>query len=210
MIIGSTLHEAIVSIAEDIYKPYPTDDAIAAKAAKSLLHSDAPLGTILEMVAASHTEFPELSSAERLVRVSTDAGFRGMAVHQSELRAQAGGAPVYAYECRWRTPCYGGKWAIHAIDVPAVFGITHYGTAWDLKDSDAQRTADDKAGLFGNVQRRMMEAWVTFARTGNPSTATLPWPAYDLTSRATMTFDGESKVEINPRPLLRRVAAPIF
>jgi para-nitrobenzyl esterase len=210
MIIGSTLHEAIVIIADDIYEPYPTDDAIAAKAVKSLLHSDAPIGTIAELVAASHTELPELSPAERLVRVSTDAGFRGMAVHQSELRVRAGGAPVYAYECRWRTPCYGGKWAIHAIDVPAIFGFTHYGTAWDRKDTDAQRIADDKAGLFANVQRRMMEAWATFARTGNPSTSTLQWPAYDLTSRATMTFDGESKVAINPRPLLRRVAAQIF
>lgn len=210
MIIGTTLHEAIVIIADDIYKPFPTDDAIAAKAVKSILESDAPIGTISELVAASHTELPELSPAERLVRVATDASFRGMAVHQSELRVQSGGAPVYSYECRWRTPCYGGKWAIHAIDVPAIFGHTHYGTAWDGKDNDAQRTADDKAGLFGNVQRRMIEAWATFARTGNPSTSTLQWPAYDLTSRGTMTFDGESKVETNPRPLLTRIAARIF
>lgn len=210
MIIGTTLHEAIGFIADDIFKPYTTDGAIAAKAVKSLIHSDAPIGTMIEMVGASRTELPELSPAERLVRVATDAGFRGAAVQQCELRAKSGDAPVYSYECSWRTPCFGGKWAIHAIDVPAVFGFTHYGTAWDLKDTDAQRIADDKAGLFGNVQRRMMEAWATFARTGSPSTPALAWPAYDLTSRATMTFDGESRVENDPRPLLRGVAAQIF
>jgi para-nitrobenzyl esterase len=163
-----------------------------------------------ELVVASHKDMPDLSPAERLVRVATDAGFRGAAVHQSELLAQSGGAPVYAYECRWRTPCYGGKWAPHGVDVPAVFGHLHYGVTYDGKDSDAQRNAADKAGLYAQVQRRMLEAWVAFAWTGNPSTPTLQWPAYDLTSRATMAFDGESKVENNPRPSLTSAAARIF
>jgi para-nitrobenzyl esterase len=210
MIIGSNLDESIVWVGEDIHKPYPTDEAIAAKAIKSTLITDVPISTMAELVAASHRDLPELSPGERLVRVATDAGFRGAAVHQSELRARSGGAPVYSYECRWRTPCYGGKWALHGIDVPAVFGHTHYGIAYDGKDSDAQRTAADKAGLWINVQRRMLEAWAAFARSGNPSTPTLQWPAYDLTSRATMTFDGESKAENDPRPSLTRVAAQIF
>lgn len=107
-------------------------------------------------------------------------------------------------------PCYGGMWAVHSVDVPAVFGHLHYGVAYDGKDSDAQRNAADKAGLWVQVQRRMLEAWTAFAWTGNPSTATLQWPAYDLTSRATMVFDGESKVENNPRPSLTHAAASIF
>jgi para-nitrobenzyl esterase len=210
MIIGSNLDEGIVWVGEDIHKPYPTDEAIAAKAIKSTLISDVPISTMVELVAASHRDLPELSPGERLVRVATDAGFRGTAVHQSELRARSGGAPVYSYECRWRTPCYGGKWALHGVDVPAAFGHTHYGIAYDGKDSDAERTAADKAGLWVQVQRRMLEAWAAFARSGNPSTPTLQWPAYDLTSRATMAFDGESKVENDPRPSLTRVAAQIF
>jgi para-nitrobenzyl esterase len=56
----------------------------------------------------------------------------------------------------------------------------------------------------------MLEAWASFAWTGNPSTATLEWPAYDLASRATMAFDGESRVENNPRPMLTRAAACLF
>jgi para-nitrobenzyl esterase len=219
MIIGTNLDETIGWIGEDIHKPYPTDDAIAAAAIKAARFVDIPLGIMAEfvptvamaaLVAASHKELPEFSPAERLVRVSTDACFRAAAIHQSELRVQSGGAPVYSYECRWRTPCYGGKWAPHGIDVPAVFGHTHYSVAWDGKDSDAQRTAADKAGLFVQVQRRMLEAWAAFARTGNPSTPTLQWPAYDLNSRTTMAFDGESKVEKNPRPLLTLAAAQIF
>ena len=210
MIIGSNLDEGIVWVGDAINNPYPTDESIAAKAIKSTLITDVPISTMVELVAASHKDLPNLSPGERLVRVATDAGFRGAAVHQSEIRARSGGAPVYSYECRWRTPCYGGKWAPHGVDVPAVFGHLHYGIAYDGRDSDAQRNAADKAGLWLQVKRRMLEAWAAFAWTGNPSTPTLKWPAYDLTSRGTMTFDGESKVENNPRPSLTRAAAQIF
>ena len=219
MIIGTNLDETIGWIGDDIHKPYPTDDAIAAAAIKAARFVDIPLGVTAEfvppgtmagLVAASHQELPDLSPPERLVRVSTDACFRAAAIHQSELRLQSAGAPVYAYECRWRTPCYGGKWAPHGIDVPAVFGHTHYGVAWDGKDNGAQRTAADKAGLWVHVQRRMLEAWAAFAWTDNPSTPALQWPAYDLNSRTTMAFDGVSGVEKNPRWLSTVAAASIF
>lgn len=210
MIIGSNLDESIVWIGDDVHKPFPTDEAIAAKAARSTLITDVPIGTMTELVAASRKDLPALSPGERLVRVATDAGFRGAAVHQCELVSQSGGAAVYSYECRWRTPCYGGMWALHGVDVPAVFGFLHYGIAFDGKDSDVKRAAADKAGLWGQVQQRMLKAWVAFARSGDPSTPTLKWPTYGLTSRATMVFDGESKVENDPRPSLTRVAAAIF
>ena len=42
----------------------------------------------------------------------------------------------------------------------------------------------------------MMDAWIAFARTGNPNTDSLPeWPAYDKDTRATMFIGPECKVE---------------
>jgi para-nitrobenzyl esterase len=210
MIVGSNLDEGIVWVGDDVHNPYPTDEAIAAKAIKSTLLTDVPISTMAEVVAASHKDLPNLTPGERVVRVATDAGFRGTAVHQSELLAQSGSAPVYVYECCWRTPCYGGKWAPHGVDVPPVFGHLHYDVAYDGRDSDALRNAADKDGLYPQVVRRMVDAWVAFAWTGNPSTPGLSWPAYDLASRATMVFDGESKVENDPRPTITRAAAQIF
>ena len=219
MIIGTNLDETIGWIGEDIHKPYPTDDAIIAAAIQAARFVDIPLGimagsvpsaTMATLVAASHRELPGLAPAERLVRVSTDACFRAAAIRQSELRVQSGDAPVYSYECRWRTPCYGGEWAPHGIDVPAVFGHSHYGVAWDGKDNDEERAAADKCGLWAQVQRRMLDAWAAFAWNGNPSTSTLAWPKYDLDLRSTMAFDGASRVEPNPRPLSAAAAAPTF
>jgi para-nitrobenzyl esterase len=53
---------------------------------------------------------------------------------------------------------------------------------------------------------QMSEAWLAFARTGNPAIATLPdWPAYDAGRRATMVFDLESKLVDDPYPGVRKV-----
>jgi para-nitrobenzyl esterase len=46
----------------------------------------------------------------------------------------------------------------------------------------------------------MRDAWLSFARSGNPAHSGLePWPAYDATRCATMILDRESRVENAPR-----------
>ena len=45
----------------------------------------------------------------------------------------------------------------------------------------------------------MSEAWVSFARTGDPGHAGLPsWPAVTSSERATMIFDNECQVINDP------------
>ena len=51
---------------------------------------------------------------------------------------------------------------------------------------------------------RVMDAFVRFARTGNPG-----WPAYDLAKRQTMIFDTESRVENDPRKWERELFARV-
>ena len=60
---------------------------------------------------------------------------------------------------------------------------------------DPQRLAD-----------QMSEAWLAFARTGEPATPALPdWPAYDPGRRATMVFNLESRVVEDPYAKVRKV-----
>ncbi len=42
------------------------------------------------------------------------------------------------------------------------------------------------------------DAWIAFAHTGDPSTARLPWRAYDLEKRTTMLFDETSRAASDP------------
>ena len=44
-----------------------------------------------------------------------------------------------------------------------------------------------------------MDAWLAFARTGDPSTDALAWPGHDATTRPTMVFDVSSRPEDAPR-----------
>jgi len=46
---------------------------------------------------------------------------------------------------------------------------------------------------------KVSDAWLAFARAGNPSTTKLPaWPPYDAGKRATMVFDDVSAVAEDP------------
>ena len=56
----------------------------------------------------------------------------------------------------------------------------------------------DIAAVEG-LSANMMEAWLAFARTGDPSHEGIgSWPAYDAESRPTMIFDAESRLEMDP------------
>ena len=45
----------------------------------------------------------------------------------------------------------------------------------------------------------MSDAWIAFAKTGNPNTPALPqWPQYTTGNRATMIFDTNPVVLVDP------------
>jgi para-nitrobenzyl esterase len=74
----------------------------------------------------------------------------------------------------------GALGACHALEIPFVFGNL------DLE------TMDRFAGSGPAAQRlsdQMADAWVSFARTGDPNHSGIPdWPTYDRSRRATMEF----------------------
>jgi para-nitrobenzyl esterase len=210
MLVGTTLDEQVGWIGGDIDKQYPNDEAMAAAAIKGLRFTSSatgatpPLNVMMEIIAATRKELPDLSMAERLVRVSSDASYRAAAIHQGELRVQRGGAPLYFYELRWRSPQrFAGLWAPHGADLPIVFGSNR---SFD----DFPMAPVGKEQQYEVFQRLVMSAWAAFARSGNPSTPELQWPAYDLTSRPTMILDGVSKVENDPRPLIRKATEQMY
>ena len=52
----------------------------------------------------------------------------------------------------------------------------------------------------------MSDALLRFARTGDPSGGGIgQWPRYDLSSRATMIFDAQNRVENDPRKVEREM-----
>lgn len=131
---------------------------------------------------------------------ATTAGrsWRG-AVIEAELRAQQG-APVYAYELDYRSPLDGGRYgAMHTMDIPLVFDNISQPGSLTGSDASAQKVAD-----------RMSDAFIAFARNGDPNHAGLPqWRPYELSARSTMLFDVECKLADDPRGGERRLFAQV-
>jgi para-nitrobenzyl esterase len=134
---------------------------------------------------------------DRFNAFMTDRVFTMPAIRM--LEAQGAFAPVYGYRFDWSSRLLGGiMGSCHAIELGFVFGT--YNTKLAGAFFGTGPTADALA-------RTMMQAWTTFARTGNPSSgSTGPWTQYDTESRTTMIFgDGRHRTEQDPNRA-RRIA----
>jgi para-nitrobenzyl esterase len=86
--------------------------------------------------------------------------------------------------------------ALHTVEIPFVFGILD---TKDIADGGIEINEESK-----QLAKNVMDAWVAFARTGNPNHDDLPlWPPYDLDERATMILGIKSSIVQDPMNELR-------
>jgi len=127
---------------------------------------------------------PDLYSA-----MQTDKEYRYPTMRLGELQAQLT-PDTYAYLFTWnKSPVMGGALgAFHGIDVPFQFRL-----------DDNWFCPEARAGAE-TLSRKIQDAWLAFARTGNPSHTNLPsWIPYDANRRATMILDEICQVQDAPR-----------
>jgi para-nitrobenzyl esterase len=143
--------------------------------------------------------YPKYSATE-VFFAATTAGrsWRG-AVIEAELRAEQG-SPVFAYQLNYRSPLENGRYgAMHTMDIPLVFDNIAQPESRTGTDANAQKAAD-----------QMSEAFLAFARSGNPAHAGIPeWRPYELPVRSTMVFDVQSQLVDDPRGEERKLFAKV-
>jgi para-nitrobenzyl esterase len=131
---------------------------------------------------------PSATPSELYFLIASDHRYGAPAMKIAERRAALGRGPVYLYYFRWETPFEGGRLkSPHTIEIPFVF--------------DNVQTSRLTAGATGAqaLADRVSDAWIAFARGGDPNTPQLPhWPAFDASRRATMMFDNASVVQNDP------------
>lgn len=112
--------------------------------------------------------------------------FREAAVLQAARKWEQQGAPVYLYQFAWESRVLdGAPRAFHGSEVAFVFHNT------DLCERMTGGTLEARE-LAGKV----CDAWVAFARTGNPNHKILPhWPAFAPIRESTMIFDNVCEVK---------------
>ncbi len=120
-----------------------------------------------------------------MTAIQTDNMFRMPAVRLVEAQ-QKNNAPSYNYLFDWKSPLMGGiMGACHALEIGFVFG-THE-PMFNGSGPDADKLSES-----------IQEAWIAFARTGNPSCKSMgDWPQYEK-KRMTMIIGKNNHVEAAP------------
>jgi para-nitrobenzyl esterase len=139
---------------------------------------------------------PGASPSELFFKITTARSYWRDSLIQTERKAAQGAAPVYSYRLTWRTPIEGGRrMTPHSLDLPFVFdNVTK---AAEMVGAPS----DDTAALA----HAMSEAWLAFARSGDPNHTGIPaWQPYDTNTRAVMLFDVPSLAAHDPHGEERR------
>jgi para-nitrobenzyl esterase len=149
-----------------------------------------------EALAAYRGERPDATPFDLYMAIITDRFHIG-SIRIAERRAVASSSPVYMFRFDYQSTAFDGRvGAAHGIDVGFVFdNLAAPGLGLVEQTPQAQALAD-----------RASEAWLAFARSGDPNHDGLPaWPRYDTDRRATMIFDDECVVIDDPTiPAVRR------
>jgi para-nitrobenzyl esterase len=132
---------------------------------------------------------PQASPWDLWILIATEHPRGTYSRELARRKADQRGAPAFAYRYDWETPEGGGHMrSPHTIEIQFVFNNIKIAGPLISKMPEAYALAD-----------RTSSAWVAFARTGDPNTPKLPrWPAYSSTSRDTMLFNNECRVEQDP------------
>ena len=115
----------------------------------------------------------------------------------ADQQSRTASAPVYVYRLVWETPVAGGMFRTpHTLDIPFMFD-----------------NAQESAALVGTgeaperMAQIMSDAWISFARSGSPSSELLPeWKPYTAKARMVMELDVESRLTDDPEKAIRELS----
>ena len=140
--------------------------------------------------------YPTVRPAEIYAHTLHQGGLRYRidAISLAGRKAAQNRAPAYVYIFAWKTRVMDGRpRAFHGSELPFVFDNTDL-CAHQTGGTDEART----------MAAKVSDAWVAFARTGNPNHAAIPrWPVFDAEGVPTMVFDDSCDVRLDHDRLAR-------
>ncbi|MDB5462873.1 MAG: carboxylesterase [Phenylobacterium sp.] len=181
MIIGTNLNEFSPTIGN------PGLEDIGEEQARST--ATAMGGAPPAAWAAFRAADPKAKPVEIFSRI-VSAQFRVPAVVQAQAKAKQGGAPAFLYRFDYnpRTVLDGRVRAFHCAEMAYAFDNV------DRCLNATAGTAEARA-----LAARMSDAWIAFARSGDPNHKGLPhWPPVSTTAIPNMLFDAVCTVKDDP------------
>jgi para-nitrobenzyl esterase len=181
LLIGTNFDEATLFLGADPALADPSKLSFDDLPERLRMYGDraAPL------IAAYRVSRPEATPLDILLAINTDAMMRVPSIKLAEKKLVGPGkTPVFMYLFCWSVgPLRSG----HGFELAFMFDNVRDGV---MHPSPSRQQLAD----------RMSEAWLAFAKTGDPSHDGLPrWRPYDTETRATMIFDrGQCEVRDDP------------
>jgi para-nitrobenzyl esterase len=181
MLIGTTLNEFTHGINN------PNVDALTeaelAERVKAMYGDRAT-----QIIAAYRQAKPKAKPFDLFSLIST-VPTRQNAVVQAERKAAQNAAPAYLYLFTWQTPVLDAR--------PRAFHCAELAFVFDNIDRCVNMTGGGAEARA--LAAKMSEAWIAFARKGDPNHPGLPkWPAFTAEKGATMLFDNRCEVKNDP------------
>lgn len=181
LLVGTTLNEFTHAIGAPHLEAMSDADVQAAFASSFGPQAD-------EVFCVFRARHPELSAFDLMSRAYS-ATIRECAVSQARAKACQGDAPAWLYWFQWQTPMLDSRpRAYHNAELPFVFANAVRCSVATGGGDGARRLGDQVA-----------DAWIAFARSGNPNHSGLPaWPPLSETDVTTMILDTTCRVESDP------------
>jgi para-nitrobenzyl esterase len=194
LLVGCTRYEATLFYLRDD-SAFSLDETGLRTRVREMMDDSAAARAIETYKKAS----PGASASDIFLRIASDRLARRDAIRLAERKCEQGGAPIYMYLFAWDSPALDGRLrSAHTVEIPFVFDNTDVPTVM-TKSPTAKALAD-----------KTSEAWIAFARAGDPNHSGLPkWPSYTTADRPTMVFDDVCSVVNDPDAAERRFWAEV-
>lgn len=196
VLVGSTLNEwGLFSINDAAFGTLTEPHAIARF--RRLISADYIPGLMEAYRKARSKRGESTSISDLFAAIQTDRMFRVPAVRLAEAK-QKQKQPAYHYIYTWPSPALGGKLgACHAIELGFIFGSYE-------KNFSGEGSAADALAM------KTQDAWLAFARNGNPSCESVgEWRSYGA-KRETMLLGERCTLENDPRGEERKAWEAIY
>jgi para-nitrobenzyl esterase len=140
------------------------------------------------VLAAFRARSPGARPFDLWSRIAT-APVRQAALSQATAKAALNRAPAYLYRFEWQTPIFDGRpRAFHCAEIPFVFA--------NAELCDHMTGGGVRARALGD---RMADAWIGFARTGDPNHPGIArWEPFAPGRAPSMIFDDQVRLELGP------------
>lgn len=185
LLIGCTEEEAKLFTFFDSNLKNLKADRLESTVAKSLksLNLSKESKTLIQKYEDARKDLLPTKPIDILNAIQTDYMFRISDIHVAEAQSKHN-SNVFFYIFTWASPLLNG--ACHAVELPFVFGTL---------DLPGMEIFFGKGPEAEKLSEKTMDAWIAFARTGNPSHDNIPeWPVYNKETRATLMIGKEFKL----------------